>query len=367
MPEVTVELSPSGEPKATTWSPTRSTWAVPEARRTQPRRALDVEHREVVGRAAADHRRGVLVAVLVDDLDRAVVGHRVGDDVVVGDEVARPVEHEPGAGGPVLLALVLGQHLDGARQQLLGDGGDRAVAAPGAAPGSRRRGRRGRRRPAPRRRCCGARSGRPLRRRTRRPRRRRGRAGPRAARADPGARPAPASGRGATRSRSAWSVARLAARVGRSCVGRRAGSRGGGRLARAVAASRCRRRDDVLGLSRSGGRRLERQRCGVLAVAGLLVAHAVLLSTRPVPRGDSSGPTGPTARVYDAGRSTARTGVRERARATRQVAVDDGGDGVDQAVAERLGSRAADRTRGVGGRRARGPARPSRPRRRRRC
>ena len=76
MPEVTVELSPSGEPNATTWSPTRSTCADAQARRRQVRPVLHVEHGEVVGRAATDDRRGVLVAVLVDDLDRAVVARR---------------------------------------------------------------------------------------------------------------------------------------------------------------------------------------------------------------------------------------------------------------------------------------------------
>ena len=128
MPEVTVELSPSGEPNATTWSPTRSTCAGAQAGRRQRRAALHVEHGQVVRRAAADHLRGVLVAVLVDDLDRPVVVDGVGDDVVVGDVVARPVEHEARPGGAVLLALVLRQHLDRARQQPLGDGGDRAVA-----------------------------------------------------------------------------------------------------------------------------------------------------------------------------------------------------------------------------------------------
>ena len=59
----------------------------------------DVEHGEVVDRAAADDRGLVAVAVLVDDLDRAVVLGGVGDHVVVGDDVALPVEHEAGAGG----------------------------------------------------------------------------------------------------------------------------------------------------------------------------------------------------------------------------------------------------------------------------
>ena len=129
MPEVTVELSPSGEPKATTWSPTRSTCGRAEARRRQLRAALHVEHGEVVRRAAADDRRRrswspfwSTISIGPSLLDG------VGDDVVVGDVVARPVEHEAGAGRAVLLALVLRQHLDRARQQPLRDRGDRVVA-----------------------------------------------------------------------------------------------------------------------------------------------------------------------------------------------------------------------------------------------
>ncbi len=47
-----------------------------------------VEHGDVVDRAAADHGGLDVVAVLVDDLDRAVVLVGLGDHVVVGDDVA---------------------------------------------------------------------------------------------------------------------------------------------------------------------------------------------------------------------------------------------------------------------------------------
>ena len=134
MPAVTVELSPSGEPKATTWSPTRSTCARAQARRRQAAPPFTYSTaRSYVG-LRPDHLRGVLVAVLVDDLDRPVVLDGVGDDVVVGDVVARPVEHEAGPGGAVLLALVLREHLDRARQQPLGDRRRPSGCRPAAAP-----------------------------------------------------------------------------------------------------------------------------------------------------------------------------------------------------------------------------------------
>ncbi len=127
MPEVTVELSPSGRAEGHHLVTDPEHLGGAEARRRQRGRALHVQHGEVVGRAAAHHLGGVLVAVLVDDLDRPVVLDRVGDDVVVGDVVPRPVEHEAGPGRSVLLALVLRQHLDRARQQPLRDRGDRPV------------------------------------------------------------------------------------------------------------------------------------------------------------------------------------------------------------------------------------------------
>src|SRR4029078_2074945 len=91
--------------------------------------------REVVRRAAAHDFRVVRVTVLVHDLDRPVVVHRVGHDVVVGDVVTRAVEHEAGARGAVLLPLVLRQDLDRAGQQPLGDGGDRVVPRRKGGPG----------------------------------------------------------------------------------------------------------------------------------------------------------------------------------------------------------------------------------------
>ena len=128
MPAVTVELSPSGEPKATTGSPTLRASDAPSDGSRQVRPVLDEQHGEVVRRTTADDRGFVLVAVLVDHLDGAVVLGRVGHDVVVGDEVALAVEHEAGAGRAGLLALVLRQDLHGAGQHLPGHGGHGAVA-----------------------------------------------------------------------------------------------------------------------------------------------------------------------------------------------------------------------------------------------
>ena len=128
MPEVTVELRPSGEPKATTGSPTLSRREAPSAAGGSAGGVLGVEHREVVDRAAADHRGVVAVAVLVDDLDLAVGLVGGLHDVVVGDDVALPVEHEAGAGRAAVLTLELGDDLHGAGQQLVGDPDDGPVA-----------------------------------------------------------------------------------------------------------------------------------------------------------------------------------------------------------------------------------------------
>ena len=98
-----------------------------ERGRLQRRRALGVQDGQVVDRAAPDDGGPVPVAVLVDDLDRAVVRDRVRDHVVVGDDVALPVQHEPGPGGGAALPVELRGDLHRAGQQRLGDRGDRAV------------------------------------------------------------------------------------------------------------------------------------------------------------------------------------------------------------------------------------------------
>ncbi len=74
-----------------------------------------VEHRDVVDGAAPDDVGLHVVAVLVDDVDRTVVLVGLGDHVVVGDDVPLGVEHEPRAGGALVLAVVLRHDLDRAR------------------------------------------------------------------------------------------------------------------------------------------------------------------------------------------------------------------------------------------------------------
>ena len=72
MPVVTVPLSPSGEPTATTGSPTRSRSESPSVAVGQVV-AVDLDHREVVGRRAADDVGRQLDAVGEGDRDRAAV------------------------------------------------------------------------------------------------------------------------------------------------------------------------------------------------------------------------------------------------------------------------------------------------------
>ena len=123
MPAVTVELSPSGEPNATTGSPDVERLRRPSDAGGRSGPSLDEQHGQVVGRAAADDRGVVAVAVLVDDLDRAVVLGGVGHHVVVGDEVtlrcrARSPEPVAPSSCPwycATICTVLGQHLAGPR------------------------------------------------------------------------------------------------------------------------------------------------------------------------------------------------------------------------------------------------------------
>ena len=127
MPAVTVELRPERRAEGDDALADAQRLRGAERRRLEPLGALGVEHGEVVDRAAAHDGGVVAVAVLVDDLDRAVVGGGLGDDVVVGDDVPLAVEDEAGAGRPAVLAVVLRHDLHGAGQQRLGHRRDRAV------------------------------------------------------------------------------------------------------------------------------------------------------------------------------------------------------------------------------------------------
>ena len=135
MPAVTVELSPSGEPKATTGSPTCSACEAPE------RGGL-----EVLGRPRRRARRGRRPGCGRRRWRRS--GCRPGRRPRSGRRPRRrrattwllvmtwPCRSstKPGAGRAAVLAVVLGDDLHGARQQLLRHGGDRAVVGLAAAP-----------------------------------------------------------------------------------------------------------------------------------------------------------------------------------------------------------------------------------------
>ena len=77
---------------ATTWSPT-ATSPVANVAGRHAGRVVELEHGDVVGHRAAEHRRRALLAV---DRDGDLVGVR--DDVGVGEDVAVGVEDDAGAG-----------------------------------------------------------------------------------------------------------------------------------------------------------------------------------------------------------------------------------------------------------------------------
>ena len=127
IPEVTVLSSPSGEPTATTVSPTF-------IRRDEPSAigrsagTVDLEHRDVVGRAGADQLGVVAATLVVDDADLPALGGDLGD-VVVGHDVTLAVDHEarPGACLGVLALAAADPDLHGARQRASGDRGHGAL------------------------------------------------------------------------------------------------------------------------------------------------------------------------------------------------------------------------------------------------
>ncbi len=203
-----------------------------ERGRAEAGRVGRVEHGQVVDRAASDDGRVVAVALLVDDLDGAVVLGGVGDHVVVGDDVALLVEDEAGARGPACLALELGGDLHRARAAARRRRRPRCRRRPTAAGATRCRRRRCRRRP-----CRGCRRsghappGRRASRRPRRPHRGPGPARPRPAtpsRSSAGG-PAPRGGAGhRQRLRARGRELRPRAGARRSGGGRRAGRRAWG-------------------------------------------------------------------------------------------------------------------------------------------
>ena len=97
-------LRPSGEPKATTPSPICRLARRAERGGRQRPAPPGVEDGEVVDRAAADHGGLVAVALVVDDLDRAVFSAASSTTWLLVTDVALLVEHEAGAGRTALLA-----------------------------------------------------------------------------------------------------------------------------------------------------------------------------------------------------------------------------------------------------------------------
>ena len=73
---------------------------VPGDQRAEVARRLDLDHGQVVRRAAADQGRPSDAGRRRSHPDRRAVG-RAGDDVVVGQDAALVVQHEAGAGAPV--------------------------------------------------------------------------------------------------------------------------------------------------------------------------------------------------------------------------------------------------------------------------
>ena len=88
MPLVTVPARPSGEPMATTGSPTTTSSELPSDGGDQAG-LLDLEDGDVAGRVAADDAGRRAAAVGEDRADLgALDAVGAGDDVVVGDDVA---------------------------------------------------------------------------------------------------------------------------------------------------------------------------------------------------------------------------------------------------------------------------------------
>ena len=85
--------SPNGLPTATTQSPICAALLSPKADIGQRLVGVDLQHREIGARVAADDLGGVFAVVLQGHLDLG----GLADDVVVGDDVARGVDDKAGA------------------------------------------------------------------------------------------------------------------------------------------------------------------------------------------------------------------------------------------------------------------------------
>ena len=104
MPAVTVPPSPNGLPIASTQSPTRALSLSPQTAAGSGLSVLTFSTRDVGLGVAADDL-GLQIGVVVQD-DGDLVG--IGDDVVVGDDVAGRIDDEAGAERGRLARLRLG-------------------------------------------------------------------------------------------------------------------------------------------------------------------------------------------------------------------------------------------------------------------
>ncbi|CAM5681787.1 hypothetical protein SGLAM104S_10687 [Streptomyces glaucescens] len=123
MPLVTVPVRPSGEPMATTWSPTRTAEESPRVAAGSPEAfSSSIRARSLPLSVPTVRAVYSLPSLVVTGDPRGA-----GDDVVVGDDLAVPGDDHAGAGGGS--GAGGGADLDDARADRLGDPGDRALLA----------------------------------------------------------------------------------------------------------------------------------------------------------------------------------------------------------------------------------------------
>ena len=114
IPAVTVPANPSGEPIASTWSPTLNPDDVPSCAGANPCGSATCRTARSSSWSVPTMRASAL-SVTQNDRDRAALADRL-DDVRIGEDAALTVEDEAAS------ALAVGRlHRDDARQRALGD------------------------------------------------------------------------------------------------------------------------------------------------------------------------------------------------------------------------------------------------------